>query len=142
MRKSLPITIFLSINTILMRITFSLRIGAGGDTQVGNYPGIAFAPVIFVETEYRWLILPVALVTFTLIFLLATMWKSRRLGTRVWKSSNIAVLQGLDADLCSQLGGLGSVSEMEERAEEVKVRFDVSGEKAGQGFEYRLVQWK
>lgn len=78
----------------------------------------------------------------TLVFLLATITKSKRLGSRVWKSSNMATLQGLHMDLHQSLGGLTSISEMDEKGNSVKVRFNMEHEKAEHGAEYRLVESK
>lgn len=63
--------------------------------------------------------------------------KSQRLGSRVWKSSNLAMLQGLHIEVYSQVGGLSSITEMEKKAEEVHVRLDMEG-KAEYGVDYRL----
>lgn len=104
--------------------------------------GIALAPVNYVAIQYLWFFLPVALISITLVFLLATILKSQRLGSRVWKSSNLATMQGLHIDLHTKLGGLSSLSEMEERAELIKVRFDMEGGKAEHGVDYRLVEEK
>lgn len=58
----------------------------------------------------------------------------------------MATLQGLHNDLHTQLGGLTSISEMEEKGQSVEARFDMEGGKAERGIEYRLVeskqQWK
>lgn len=107
-----------------------------------DFEGIALAPVDFVETQYLWLLLPIGLIFLSLVFLIATISKSDRLGSRVWKSSNVAILQGLHLDLHTKLGGLSSISEMEEKAEKLKVRFDMEGGKAGHGVDYRLIEEK
>lgn len=119
------------------------RSGAGGDTKVGQFRGTAYAPIAFVETNYLWLILPISLVSFTLIFLLATIHKSQRLGSRVWKSSNLATLQGLHGKLHTRLGGLISISEMEKNISNLEVRFNLDmNSKAGDGAGYSLVESK
>lgn len=107
-----------------------------------EFPGVAFSLLPYVGTDYTWLIFPITLVSLTLVFLLATISKSQRLGSRVWKSSNIATLQGLHIDLHNSLGGLTSISAMDEKAKIVKVRFDMEGGKAEHGLEYRLVESK
>lgn len=107
-----------------------------------SFQGIALAPVAFVETNYLWLLLPIGLVSLTLVFLFATILKSQRLGSRVWKSSNLAMLQGLHGDLHAELGGLSSITEMEDKARDVKIRLNMEGGKAEHGVEYRLVEDK
>lgn len=54
----------------------------------------------------------------------------------------MATLQELHLDLHSQLGGLTTTSEMDEKAKTMKVRFDMGGGKADHGAEYRLVELK
>lgn len=131
-------------DTKLTKILFRFRTGAGGDTQIGHFEGTAFAPIAFVEINYLWLILPITLIVLTLVFLLATISKSQHLGNRVWKSSNLATLQGLNGELHTKLGGLSSISEMEEKTKEVEMKFnlDLRFGKTGHNVEYRLVESK
>lgn len=107
-----------------------------------SFQGTAFSPTQFVGTDYKWLIFPAALVSLTLIFLIATISTSHRLGSKVWKSSTIAMLHGLDGDLHTKLGGLSSISDMDENARNIKVRFDgkPNGGNTGCEMEYRLVE--
>lgn len=77
-----------------------------------------------------------------MIFLLATILQSQRLGSRVWKSSNLATLQGLHSELHTHLGGLSSIAEMEKKVKKMEVRFEMKGGKAEHGVEYRLVESK
>lgn len=118
-----------------------LRSGADGHAFVAQFPGLALAPIAFVRTDYLWLLLPIGLVSLTLIFLLATVLKSQRLGSRVWKSSNLATPQGLHCKVHTELSGLSSITDMEKKVNEVKVRLDM---KVGRGperrVEYRLVK--
>lgn len=116
------------------------NIGGGGDTQIGQFQGTAFTPVSYVDSNYLCLILPIALISLTLVFLLATMLQSQRLGSRIWKSSNLATLQGLHGELHQRLGGLSSTSEMEEKTKGIKVRFDMKSGTAENGVEYRLIE--
>lgn len=116
--------------------------GAGGSTQVGSVNGTVWTAVVTIKTNHLCLILPCGLVGLTLVFLLATISKSGRLGSRIWKSSNLATLQGLHIDLHTELSGLSSISEMEEKFEKLEVRFDMKSGVAEKGVEYRLVQSK
>lgn len=116
-----------------------LRIGGGNESQVVDFQGTAFTPVPYVDTEYEWLVFPISLVSLTIIFLLATILKSQRLRSRVWESSNFATLKGLASEVNSELGGLFSISEMEEKAKNVKVIFH--GKSKGD-VKYRLVEVK
>lgn len=68
--------------------------------------------------------------------------KSKRLGSRVWKSFNLATLQGLHSGLHTSLGGFSSVSEMEEKVKDVRVKLDMEGGKAEKGMVYRLLEAK
>jgi len=130
------------VNSKLIELISRFRAEAGGDTQIGMFEGVVLESVVFVEANYLWLLFPLGLVGLTLIFLLATISKSKRLGSRIWKSSNLATLQRLHIDLHTRLGGLSSISEMEEKAENLKVRFDMKSGVAEQGVEYRLIESK
>jgi len=113
----------------------SFRIGAGGNTFTREVQGTAYLPVSFVEAQYVWLTLPVTVVLLTLVFLVATIVKSRRLGT--WKSSNLTTLQGLHPSISQNLGGLESLSVMDEKVEKVVVRLVYE---RGNGVGWRLVK--
>lgn len=121
---------------------FSMRLGEGGQIIISQFNGTAFEPVAYVETQYLWLLFPSSLILFTLIFLLSTIRKSQQLGSRVWKSSVLATLQGLHPDLYSHLGGLSSISEMEEKAEDIQIQFDMKVWGAEKDVEYQLVESK
>lgn len=54
----------------------------------------------------------------------------------------MATLQGLHVDLHNHLGGLTSISEMDEKGKSVKVRFNMEHGKVEHGVEYRLVESK
>jgi len=45
-----------------------------------------------------------------------------RHGTKTWKSSSLAVLEGLGNNLQAELGGLASMEMVEERANDIRVR--------------------
>lgn len=110
-------------------------------TVINQFTGTARAPVAFVETNYLWLIFPIGLVSLTLVFLLATILKSQRLGSRIWKSSNLATLQALHENLHIRLGGLSSITEMEETAKNVEIRLNMEVGKEHNG-EYKFVESK
>jgi len=130
------------IHNVATAMTNALRTNGGIDTNVIQFQGTAFSLQPFVGTDYTWFIFPLSLVSLTLVFLIATISKSQRLGSRVWKASNIATLQGLHTDLHAHLGGLSSVSEMDEKAKSIEVRFDMKSGRAEHGVEYRLVESK
>lgn len=113
--------------------------GIANESRVIDFQGTAYTPAPYVNTEYEWLILPIGLVSLTFVFLLATILKSQRLGSRIWKSSNFATLQGLSSELHDELGSLSSISEMEKRVKNIKVVF---GGRSGGDVEYRLVEAK
>lgn len=51
-------------------------------------------------------------------------------------------MQGLHKDLHAKLGGLSSISEMDEKGELIRVRFNMDDGKANYGGQYRLVESK
>lgn len=118
---------------------FSIRIGAGGTVDLNQFQGVAYLPISYVETNYIWLALPAALVSLTLVFLLVTISKTRHLGAKNWKSSNFTTLQGLHPTAHSHLGGLESLSAMEEKVDEMMVRLDKNMDSRKKGMEWRLV---
>lgn len=115
---------------------YSFRAKAGGNAYINEIQGTAFSLISFVEADYIWFTLPLALNLLTLIFLLATMTKSHRLGAKNWKSSNYSTLQGLHPDVIRD-GGLGCPSVMEGNAEKLVVKLldaKTDGRTSGNGW--------
>jgi len=86
----------------------------------------------YVSAQYKYLVLPIGLIILTLVFLITTIVRSRMI--EVWKSSNLAVLSGLDKETREALGNFTSVASLKERAMDIKVvlRKDENGWKIGE----------
>lgn len=97
----------------------------GGDVHISQITGTANSAKTYVQAQYLWLTLPIGLVFLTLIFLIATISKSRKAKIEIWKSSSLAVLQGLDPELHTQLGALHTMDEVEEISEGLEVRIEM-----------------
>lgn len=105
-----------------------------------EFQGVAYLSVSYIETQYTWVTLPTSLVLLTLIFLLVTITKSRRLGVKNWRSSSFATLQGLHTGIHSDLGGLKSLGLMEEKVDDMLVILDAKVSMRQSGNRWRLVK--
>lgn len=72
------------------------------------------------------MLVPIAAVLLSLIFLLLTIHLSRQHGIPAWKASTLAVLLSLGIELRRDLGGIGQVLDMEEEAKSRSVRLEAS----------------
>ena len=67
---------------------------------------------------------PIATVLLSLIFLLLTMYLSRRHRVPTWRASLLAVMLSLGPELQRELGGIGRVADMEEEAKKRKIQLE------------------
>lgn len=86
-----------------------------------QHTGISYTLDTYVLISYPWLTQPIGIVILTLIFLLATILRNRRSGTRAWKDSSLATLAGLDSEVRQKLGPLRHVDTMNEKAKNTAV---------------------
>ncbi|KAL8915657.1 MAG: hypothetical protein Q9172_006787 [Xanthocarpia lactea] len=92
-----------------------------------NVTGISSSFEVYIQIEWTWMIVPIATIILSLIFLLITIHLSWQRRIPAWKSSLLAVLLGLNSETRSELGGIGQLKEMEEMAEKKGVRLQGSG---------------
>jgi hypothetical protein len=107
------------VMTIVMRNTPSQN----NTLQQAN--GVAWEQRTFVKTRWLWLILPLTLLTFSLIFLMATVAKSSREESQVgiWKTSIIAVLfNGLGEEVQKKVAPNCRMGEARDVARQLRVR--------------------
>jgi hypothetical protein len=90
--------------------------------------GTSFTPQIFVSVQWEWLTLPLALIALSLVVLVSTILKGRRHGTKIWKSSSLATLFGLDVDTRRRLGDLEDQDVLDNLTENVMVALKDSGD--------------
>ncbi|KAJ9613504.1 hypothetical protein H2200_003446 [Cladophialophora chaetospira] len=97
--------------------------GIAADAAIGT----ASIPETLVSAQWPWLALPLGLIILSLVFLVATVLKGTHRKTIVWKSSSLAVLQGLSLETHRRLGGLDHLDIMDKQASKVHVRLDEGG---------------
>jgi hypothetical protein len=76
----------------------------------------------YISVDWFWLIFPFFVAVFTFAFLLATIVKNSGRRAKLWKSSSLAVLSGLNRDTKVRVGDLSEMTMMRERAKGVHVR--------------------
>lgn len=88
-------------------------------------PGMAFDLIRVVEVRWPWLSLPLGLLIFTLIFLVATIIRSSsQQDVGVWKTSAIAaLLYGLPDDVREKITSKGDQGATQAKAKTTKVRW-------------------
>lgn len=87
--------------------------------------GTAWGNEIFVNVRWKWFSLPFALLLLSLIFLLATIFKSadEQDEVGIWKTSALAVLMnGLKDDVRRKMGNSKDMAEVREHAKEVEMK--------------------
>ena len=85
--------------------------------------GATWKAETYVHVRWGWLALPIALVSFSLVFLIGAIIETSHRKVLVWKSSNLALLfHGLYPDFASRDSTPpNKLSQMKERAQEIKI---------------------
>ncbi len=94
---------------------------------IETHPGIASTNEIYIQIVWPWMILPIASIILSWVFLVLTMSITKRRKIPVLKSSLLAALLGLDTDTKRDLGGITSVAAMEKHAGQQNVRLESDG---------------
>ena len=91
--------------------------------------GTSYSLVSYVKVDWPWLVLPATLVLLSFPFLVVTILRSSRAKIKPWKTSTLATLQGLGAELRDGLGALDAEATMEKGAETISAQLkeDVHG---------------
>lgn len=115
---------------LLMRdLAISMTVAMRSFMGVAPHAGLAHSWESFVYVRWAFITLPIVVVVLTALFLGLTVWRTQRTGTRLWKSSALAVLlHGLDSDTRERIGGGGSLNDKKKRAEKLRVQLDDSSE--------------
>lgn len=96
-------------------------------TDLGyNVSGTSTSFEVYIDIEWVWMVVPIATVILSLIFLLVTIRLSRRSKIPAWKSSLLAVLLGLSPQTRSDFGGIRRPKEMEATAKDKNVRLEAN----------------
>ncbi|KAI4234003.1 MAG: hypothetical protein LQ349_004076 [Xanthoria aureola] len=92
-----------------------------------NIRGTPSSFEVYIQIEWAWLIVPVAAVGLSLVFLLLTIYLSRKRKIPAWKSSLLAVLLGLTSETRRDWGAIRRPREMEETAKGRSIRLEANG---------------
>ncbi|KAK3060926.1 hypothetical protein LTS18_007408 [Coniosporium uncinatum] len=102
-------------------MTTAFRSFMGAEPVVGT----ALATESHVHVRWVFVALPIAVVALTAMFLVAAMWRTKASGSKLWKSSALAMLShGLDSGTREKFGGGGSLEEKRRWTRGVKVQLD------------------
>ncbi|KAL9580095.1 MAG: hypothetical protein Q9212_004696 [Teloschistes hypoglaucus] len=82
---------------------------------------------VYIQIEWGWMAVPIAAVILSLVFLLLTISMSRRNRIPAWKSSPLALMYGVEAELRKELGRLGRPLDMEAEARGTEIRLEAEG---------------
>lgn len=139
-----------SMRNIATSMTNNMRLKSKTVVQ-----GTALSLQPYIHVRWLWLLLPIVMILGTALFLLLTVWQSRRWGVPTWRSSALAVMvhgiQGAgsgggdteeEADVMTAndaiWAGKEKVSELDRWAEDVEVSLRRRGR---MGLSYGLVPW-
>lgn len=92
-----------------------------------NFEGTSTSFEVYIQIEWAWIIVPIATILLSLVFLLLTIRSSRQQRIPAWKSSLLAVLLGLNSETRNEMGATRGTKEMEAMAERRNVRLEGSG---------------
>jgi hypothetical protein len=131
-KRSLPFNPWLPPNNIsahVEKIATAMTIGIRNTPAVNGtlsvVTGTAWDSAVHVEIQWAWITLPLALLAFSLVFLLATVIKSSREESTVgiWKTSAIAILfNGLGEEVQRSVGPNCRMGQLRMKARELRVK--------------------
>ncbi|KAH7081715.1 hypothetical protein BKA63DRAFT_216226 [Paraphoma chrysanthemicola] len=124
--QSAPHDVDSVLGPIAEAMTNSIRstVNSGTEQAVGD----AWGSEVFVQTQWLWLLLPVALLLSTLILVCATIVQSRKKRIPSWKSSSLAtLLHGLAEEAREKFAQDTTQSEVEALSQKLRVRFIAQG---------------
>ncbi|KAK0623596.1 hypothetical protein B0T14DRAFT_495052 [Immersiella caudata] len=86
--------------------------------------GIAWSNETFVHIQWGWAAFLAVQMALAYAFLAATIWRTKKLGTPVLKSSELAVLLASTEEVRQKVGSVDGLGQAGERAKSVNVRFE------------------
>ena len=110
------------MDAMMTALSHAIRINSN---QTEIITGAALIPETFVQVRWFWILLPVVLLMFTLVFIVATTVKSssEQHEVGIWKTSALAVLlNGLDEPIQRHMGPLRSMRDVHEAAARLKIK--------------------
>ncbi|KAI4089333.1 MAG: hypothetical protein LQ344_005465 [Seirophora lacunosa] len=115
------------LSALLDNLAVSMSNALRTTTDLGyNVSGTSTSFEVYIDIEWVWMVVPIATVILSLIFLLVTIRLSRRSKIPAWKSSLLAVLLGLSPQTRSDFGGIRRPKEMEATAKDKNVRLEAN----------------
>lgn len=122
-----------SVRNMAASMSRSMRESVSAKNSVGKVEGTGWEMVVYIEVRWWWLALPVALEISSLMFLLATIVRSRRNRVKVWKSSTLALLRsGITLDTAGlKFTETSELHEMERLADKTLVELKIANEYVG-----------
>ncbi|EER29434.1 hypothetical protein CPC735_071160 [Coccidioides posadasii C735 delta SOWgp] len=112
------------MRNIASSMTNNIRTYGDGDFAMGS----SLSAEVFVSVQWEWLTLPLALIGLSLIVLVSTIVKARRLGAKVWKSSSLAILLGFNVDTRKRMPDLDHKDILDNSTKGVVVSLEDSGD--------------
>lgn len=113
------------MNNVASSLTTAIRVADNSSFTVG----MAYQAESYIHIRWAWIALPVTLVFCTLGFLITVSLVCKREDVEVWKNSSAAVLfHGLDDEGRRGLGMLNRDAAMDDAAESLIVKMELSGE--------------
>ncbi|KAI4252523.1 MAG: hypothetical protein L6R42_007923 [Xanthoria sp. 1 TBL-2021] len=118
----------LGLSKLLDNLAVSMSNALRTTTDVpDNITGTSSSFEVYIQIEWAWMIVPIAAVLLSLVFLLLTMHLSRKSKIPAWKSSLLAVLLGLDSETRRHWRAIRRPKEMEETSKSKNVRLEANG---------------
>lgn len=118
-------TLYDLMNNVASSLTTAIRVADNSSFTVG----MAYQAESYIHIRWAWIALPVTLVFCTLGFLITVSLVCKREDVEVWKNSSAAVLfHGLDDEGRRGLGMLNRDAAMDDAAESLIVKMELSGE--------------
>lgn len=115
------------IAMLMSDLSISMTVAMRSFMGAVPFQGTSWTQESIVHVRWGYISLPLLVVIFTALFLGAAIFRTHRSKTKLWKSSQLAVLfHGLDEETRARLGSEGSLSDKRRRAREVKVQLDTA----------------
>lgn len=113
------------IATMFDSIASSLTTHARSKVCAATVPGTTWTVESYVQVRWLWMILPIALVGFMLIFFVATVWNTRH--QFIWKSSPLALLfSDLSVETPNAFQVNPDLSKMEKTSQKIKAKLETT----------------
>jgi hypothetical protein len=100
------------IQNLAKSISNYFRLSSPATNDSAHYTGTAYSTQPFVRVRWPWLTFPAAMVLASLLFFVATVWRTQRSSVRPWKTSALALLM-MDVDDELKVVAEGSLDDRE-----------------------------